>query len=85
MSPYDLHIPALPPVQTQVEEVEAPRLGVGGIRCVDESWLTFSNSYATIGAVVGGAGWYLYRLARGPEGGCFNIRGRVRSSRSTNA
>lgn len=65
-----------------MEEVEAPRLGVGGIRCVDESRLTFSNSYATIGAVVGGAGWYLYRLARGPEGECFDTRGCVRPSRS---
>ena len=29
------------------------------------------NSYTVVGAVVVGAGWYLYRLARGPEGGCF--------------
>jgi len=36
--------------------------------CADEKWLTFSNSYTIVGAVVGGAGWYLYRLARGPEG-----------------
>ncbi|KAF9644378.1 hypothetical protein BDM02DRAFT_986867 [Thelephora ganbajun] len=30
-------------------------------RCVDEKWLTVSNSYTTVGAVVGGADWYLYR------------------------
>ena len=50
----------------------------GGIRFVDENSLTFSNSYTIVGAVMGGAGWYLYRLARGPEGGCFNTWGRVR-------
>ena len=27
-----------------------------------------SSSYTIIGGVVAGAGWYLYRLARGPEG-----------------
>ena len=32
-------------------------------------WLTVLNSYTVVGAVVVGAGWYLYRLARGPEGG----------------
>jgi hypothetical protein len=56
----------------------------GGIRCVDEDWLTFLNSYTIVGAVVGGAGWYLYRLARGPDSEYFNTRGRVCSSRSIN-
>jgi len=30
-----------------------------------------STSYTIIGGVVAGAGWYLYRLARGPEGRSF--------------
>jgi len=30
-----------------------------------------STSYTIIGGVVAGAGWYLYRLARGPEGQSF--------------
>lgn len=40
---------------------------------MDEKWLTVVNSYTIVGVVVAGAGWYLYRLARGPEGGCFFI------------
>ena len=38
---------------------------------MNEKRLTVVNSYTVVGAVVVGAGWYLYRLARGPEGGCF--------------
>ena len=36
------------------------------------------DSYTIVGAVVAGAGWYVYRLARGPEGERFCSRGRVR-------
>ena len=41
-----------------------------------------STSYTIIGGVVAGAGWYLYRLARGPEGQCF-LPSRSRSFEST--
>ena len=48
----------------------------------DEGWLTSWPSYTIIGGVVAGAGWYLYRLARGPEGQPFYSRG-SRSFRDT--
>ena len=41
----------------------------------DEGWLTSRPSYTIIGGVVAGAGWYLYRLARGPEGPHFFLPG----------
>lgn len=52
---------------------------------MDETRLTFPNSYTIVGVVAGGAGWYLHRLARGPDGTFFNTCSRVCLLRNTNA
>ena len=41
---------------------------MGGILVLWMGLADVSTSYTIIGGVVAGAGWYLYRLARGPEG-----------------
>ena len=57
----------LSPVRARREEEES-------VGQVDEGFVVKmrladdSSSYTIIGGVVAGAGWYLYRLARGPEG-----------------
>jgi hypothetical protein len=74
VSPSGPFILTLIPVGVQTVEWVCTALSHRkGFYCMDEKWLTVVDSYTVVGAVVVGASWYLYRLARGPEGGSFLV------------